>query len=119
MRIVENDEARILEEVGPHEIVAPGVPELVHDEVVRRLLVQPDEVVGGAGGEVLCVRAGELGGRRDEHVHVVCWKDAGQCVNGILRHAARDRRQRGEPGKPHSQDLTPAPRREARRRDER
>ena len=77
VRVVEDDEPRILEQVGPHEVVAAGVPELVDDQIVGSLLVQPDEVVGGAGGEVSCAREGELGGRRDEHIHLVRGEDAG------------------------------------------
>ena len=106
VRIVEHDEPGELKKVRPHEIVAACVPELVHDQVVGSLPAQPDEVVSEAGGEVPCAREGELGGRRDEHVDGVGREDARQHVDGVLSDAARHGRQRGEPGKPHGEDLT-------------
>ena len=44
-RVVQHDEARVARQIRPHVVVAGGVPELVHDEIVRHALLLPDEVV--------------------------------------------------------------------------
>jgi len=44
-RIVDHDQPGKAREIRPHEIVTARVPELVDDEIVRRALVSPDEVV--------------------------------------------------------------------------
>jgi hypothetical protein len=45
LAIVENHEPRIPGQVGPHVVVALGIAELIHDQVVGVPKVFPDEVV--------------------------------------------------------------------------
>ena len=45
LAVVQDDESRVTGEVGPHEVVARGVAELIDDEVVARAVVLPGEVV--------------------------------------------------------------------------
>ena len=55
VKIVKCREARIPEEIRPEIIVGRRVPELINRQFVRRLTVEPDEVVGrlSSGGKRL------------------------------------------------------------------
>ena len=58
LRVVQDDQPRVVEQVAPHVVVAGGVAELVDDQVVGGAPMPPDEV-GGAGSAVGGVRTVE------------------------------------------------------------
>ena len=51
LRVVQDDEAGVAEQVGPHVVVARGVPQLKDGQVVGMTALLPDEIVrvGGFG----------------------------------------------------------------------
>jgi hypothetical protein len=101
VRVVQDDQTRVLEEIGPREIVAACVAELIDDEVVRRLVVQPYEVVRRAGWQPASLGRRDLGGARDEDVDCMRREQTREHIGRVVRDAAPDRRQGGEPGEPH------------------
>ena len=45
LRVVQNDQAGEMEEVGPHVVVTGGVSELEDSEIVRLPAMLPDEIM--------------------------------------------------------------------------
>ena len=96
-RIVQHDEARIGHQIRPQVVVARRIAELVDDEIVRRALMPPDEVVrveelrpmhGDAGAIDIAVDGMRSAERRDR-------------VGAVRGDARTSRRQRRKPGNTH------------------
>ena len=77
VRVVENDEPGILEDVWPHEVVAAGVPELVDDESYGAWWCSHTNSCAERAGRCVCARSDELGGATDEDVDVMRGEHAG------------------------------------------
>ena len=98
-RVVQDDESGIADQVGPHVVVARGVAQLVDDEVVRRTLLLPDEVVrvkdSGGGRAAGTVEAPDRA--IDKPVDGVAAIEARQDFRAVRRDARRSGRQGRKP----------------------
>ena len=93
VRVVQDRQAGIPEEVGPLIVVVRRVAYLIDREVVGLLLVAPDEVVGRARA-----RCDARDGLVHEDVDVVVGAERGDEVRAARRDAGRHGRHGAEPG---------------------
>ena len=114
LRVVQDDQARVAGEVGPHVVVAAGVAELVDHQIEGPSLMQRREVVRradgapgrGDGGKPVRADAGLGPPRRpdvvaDEERDVVARGERRQDHRAVAGDAGADRRERREPGETH------------------
>ena len=93
VRVVEDRQAGIPEEVGPLVVVVRGVADLVDGEVVRLLLVAPHKLMGGARA-----RCDARHGLVHEDVDLMVGAEGGDEVRAARRDAGRHGRHGAEPG---------------------
>ena len=71
LTIVQDDEARIADQIGPDVVVIGRIAKLIDDKLVRLAEMLPDEIVCVAHNGS-CIRTGEPIGRPvDEHVDLM------------------------------------------------
>ena len=101
--VVEDDEPRVPEQVGPHEVVAPRVAHLEDRQVVRRAVVPPGKVVrrGVSSRRSRFTRGVHFVGGGDEHVDLGAARQRRDQIARVVGDPAADGRHRGEEGDAH------------------
>ncbi len=97
LAIVQNDEARIADQIRPHVVVARRVAELIDDEIVRARAIFPDEVVRVEQLEAFVRRFERRRRPVDEQIDVVFRREPGQEIAAVPGNAGSDGRKRAEP----------------------